>query len=115
MVELKYYIACTVDRFIARLDDSFDFFSMEAEKTADLIKNFPETIPAHFRQQLGITAENQCFDTILMGRRTYEIGLKEGISNPYPHLKQYLFSHSLKQSPDPNVELVSSDAIPFVK
>ncbi len=115
MVELKYYIACTVDRFIARLDDSFDFFSMEAEKTADLIKKFPETIPAHFRQQLGITAENQCFDTILMGRRTYEIGLKEGISNPYPHLKQYLFSHSLKKSPDPNVELVSSDAIAFVK
>ncbi|MBN8564978.1 MAG: hypothetical protein J0L70_31185 [Leptolyngbya sp. UWPOB_LEPTO1] len=50
-----------------------------------------------------------------MGRRTYEVGLKEGITSPYPHLKQYVVSRSLKESPDPAVELVSSDEIALIQ
>jgi dihydrofolate reductase len=115
MRKLKYYVACTVDRFIARKDDSYDFFLMEGEHVADLLTMFPETIPAHVRDHLGITAENQCFDTVLMGRRTYEIGLKEGISNPYPQMKQYVFSRTLKDSPDSAIELVSADPLAFVR
>jgi dihydrofolate reductase len=115
MRELKYYIACTVDRFIAREDDSYDFFLMEGEHIADLLATFPETIPAHVRVQLGITAENQCFDAVLMGRKTYEIGLREGIRNPYPQMKQYVVSRSLRESPDPDVELVSTDPIALVR
>jgi dihydrofolate reductase len=123
MRKLKYYIACTTDRFIAREDDSYDFFLMEGEHVVDLLTTFPETIPAHVREQLGITAENRCFDTVLMGRRTYEIGLKEGISNPYPQMKQYVVSKTLKDSPDEaigfavaaRVELVSSDPLAFVR
>jgi dihydrofolate reductase len=76
MRELKYYVACTVDCFIARQDDSYDFFLTEGEQVADLLAAFPETIPALFREKLGTTAENQCFDAVLMGRRTYEVGLK---------------------------------------
>jgi dihydrofolate reductase len=114
MRKLKYYVACTVDRFIACEDDSYDFFLMEGEHIADLFTTFPETIPAHVRDHLGITAENQCFDTVLMGRRTYEIGLKEGISNPYPQMKQYVFSRTLKDSPDLAVELVSADPLECV-
>jgi dihydrofolate reductase len=114
MCKLKYYIACTVDRFIAREDDSYDFFLMRGEHVADLLTTFPETIPAHIQDQLGITAENRCFDTVLMGRRTYEIGLKEGISNPYPQMKQYVFSKTLRDSPDSAIELISSDPLAFV-
>jgi hypothetical protein len=44
MRELKYYIACTVDRFIARKDDSYDFFLMDGEHVADLQASFPETV-----------------------------------------------------------------------
>jgi dihydrofolate reductase len=115
MRKLKYYVACTVDQFIAREDGSFDFFLAEGEHVVDLPKYFPETIPAHIRTQLGITAENQCFDTVLMGRRTYEVGLKEGITNPYPQMKQYVFSRTFKEKPDPMVELVSSDPLAFVQ
>jgi dihydrofolate reductase len=115
MRELKYYIACTVDRYIARKDDSYDFFLMEGEQVAYLIETFPETIPAHFRNELGISAENKCFDTVLMGRKTYEVGLKEGFTNPYPHMKQYVFSRTLKKSPDINVELVSDNPVELVK
>ncbi|WP_414584452.1 dihydrofolate reductase family protein [Scytonema sp. PCC 10023] len=115
MRELKYYVACTVDRFIARSDGSFDFFLMEGEQVADLHTTFPETIPAHFRDKLGISADNQCFDVVLMGRRTYEVGLKEGFTNPYPQMKQYLFSRTLTESPDQNVELVRENALALVR
>lgn len=104
--KLKYFIACTIDRFIARPDDSYDFFLTEREQVADLHAAFPETIPAFFREKLGITSENQCFDAVVMGRKTYEVGLKEGISNPYPQMKQYVVSQTLRETPDSDIELV---------
>lgn len=115
MRQLKYFIACTVDRFIARTDDSFDFFLMEGEQVADLQAAFPETIPDCFRERLGITAKNQCFDAVVMGRRTYEVGLKEEISNPYPQMNQYVVSQTLKETLDPNVELITADPIVFIR
>lgn len=111
MRKLVYYVACTVDRFIARADGSFDFFLTEGQHLTDLVASFPETIPGHLRGVLGVTAQNRRFDTVLMGRATYEVGLKEGVKSPYPHLKQYLFSRTLKQSPDPDVELVAGTAV----
>lgn len=115
MRELKHFIACTVDRFIARQDDSYDFFLTEGEQIADLLTAFPETIPAFLREKLGITAENQCFDAVLMGRKTYEVGLKDGISNPYSQMKQYVVSQALKETPDPNVEMIPSDPVAFIR
>ncbi len=41
MRKLKYYVACTVDRFIACEDGSFDFSLMEVEQVTDLIETFP--------------------------------------------------------------------------
>ena len=46
MRKLKYYVACTVDRFIAHADGSYGGFLIEGEHFADLIANFPETFPA---------------------------------------------------------------------
>jgi dihydrofolate reductase len=63
----------------------------------------------------GIDAENQWFDTVLMGRKTYDVGFKAGVTNPYPHLQQYLFSKSLKVSPDEQVTLVLEDTVQFVE
>jgi dihydrofolate reductase len=114
MRQLTYYVACSIDRFIAREDGSFEGFLAEGEHIDDLLKSFPETFPAPFRDALGVSAENRYFDVVLMGRKTYEVGIKVGLTNPYPHLKQYLFSRTLKQSPDPNVELISTDAIGLV-
>src|SRR5262245_31481159 len=111
MRELKYYVACSVDRFIARADGSFDFFLSEGEHLRDLFDSFPETVPAHLREVLGVRDENKRFDSVLMGRRTYEVGLGVGVTDPYPHLKQYLFSRTLAASPSPNVELVPADAV----
>jgi hypothetical protein len=70
MRQLKYYVACTVDRFIAHPDGTHDSFLMAGEHFTDLIATFPETFPAQFRDVLGIGGENKCFDTVLMGRKT---------------------------------------------
>ena len=115
MRELKYYVACTADGFIAAEDGSFDAFLAEGEHFADLLEFFPETIPAHLRDALGVRAGNKQFDVVLMGRNTYEVGLKVGVTNPYPTMKQYVFSRTMKESPDENVELVSGDAIELVR
>ena len=115
MRKLIYYVACTVDGFIAREDGSFDGFLTEGEHFADLFGSFPETVPAHLRDMLGVLAENKWFDAVLMGRKTYELGLEMGVTNPYPHLKQYLFSRVMRESPDEDVQLVSGDAVSKVR
>ncbi|MEO1636952.1 MAG: dihydrofolate reductase family protein [Cyanobacteria bacterium J06631_9] len=115
MRTLTYYVACSVDGFIAHADGSHDGFSQESEYFSDLFATFPETVPSHLRSLMNVDAENKWFDTVLMGRKTYEIGLKDGLTSPYSHMKQYLFSHSMGQSPDENVELVADNAIEFVK
>ncbi len=115
MRELTYYVACSVDGFIAHNDGSHQGFAQDQEYLTDLFAQFPETVPTHLRDVLGITAENQCFDVVLMGRKTYEIGLKQGYTSPYAHMQQYLFSRSMVTSPDPAVQLVSEGAIAVIK
>ena len=114
MQKLTYYVACSVDGFIAHADGSHDGFAQDSDYFADIFASFPETVSSHLRDVMGIHEENKWFDIVLMGRKTYEVGLKEGVTSPYSHMKQYLFSHSLQASPDDNVELVSENAIELV-
>ena len=115
MRKLVYYVACTVDGFIARTDGSFDGFLSEGEHLADLFAAFPETVPTHLREAVGVHAPNRRFDTVLMGRATYDVGVKLGVTNPYGHLQQYVFSRSLGRSPDSAVELVSGEPASLVR
>ena len=103
------------DGFIAREDGSFRCFPVSVERLSEFVDSFPETFPAHFQEARGIRAENKQFDAVLMGRKTYEVGLNVGITNPYPSLKQYVFSRTMKASPDENIELVSDNPVAVVK
>lgn len=115
MRKLVYYVATTADGFIAAEDGSFDAFLQEGEQFADLIAEFPETFPGHARGPLGITGPNRRFDAVLMGRATWAVGLPHGMTSPYPHLAQYVFSTTLGSDPDPAVQLVQSDPVAFVR
>ena len=37
-----------------------------------IAEEYPETLPAHVRQHLGIEAGPRHFDTVVMGRATYD-------------------------------------------
>jgi dihydrofolate reductase len=99
MRKLKYHVASTADGFIAREDDSFDCFRFKPEDE-------------HITDYLASLAS---YGTALMGRRTYEMGLKVGVTDPYPGLETYVFSRSMKESPNPRVKLISEDAMGVVR
>jgi dihydrofolate reductase len=79
------------------------------------VKRYPETVPAHLRQPIGVRPASNWVDTVLMGRKTYDVGLPFGVKSPYPHLKQYVFSRSMTESPSPDVILVRSDPLEYVR
>jgi dihydrofolate reductase len=113
--QLVYYVACTVDGFIARSDGSLDCFLFHGGHFADLIARFPETFPVHIRPALGVSEGPKRFDTVLMGRHTYEVGVREGITNPYAPLRQYVVSRTMRESPDAAVRLHKEDPLQLVR
>lgn len=115
MRKLTYYIATSFDGFVSKPDGGIDDFSFEGEHVNDLLTEYPETIPTHLRSLLNISSENRHFDTVLMGRHTYQVGLSQGITSPYQHLRQYVFSKSMATSPDASITLVSDNAVEIVR
>ena len=115
MKDLIYYVASTLDGFIAHEDGSHDGFLWDEAYAAAISEAFPETIPPHCRDWEHGATDNKWFDTVLMGRKTYEVGLPLGVTNPYPTLKQYVFSQTMTESPDVAITLVSDEPAHFVR
>jgi len=76
---------------------------------------YPEVLPGHVRAALGSDEPNRRFDTVVMGRATYEPALAIGITSPYPHLRQYVVSGTLGAGPDPAVTVVADDPVATVR
>ncbi|MFJ6432617.1 dihydrofolate reductase family protein [Streptomyces sp. NPDC091416] len=120
MRKLVYYIASTLDGFIAGPDGADPsapdgFWPIPEDYVAHLIAEYPETLPGPARAALSITAEGTHFDTVVEGRRSYEIGIKAGVTDAYPHLRHLVFSRTLGESPDPAVEIVAADPVARVR
>ena len=88
--------ANSLDNFIARDSDEVDWILWNKEVAA-ISKEFWKTI-----------------DTVVMGRRTYEVAAKSGTID-YPGVKNFVFSRTLKHINDKQVTLVSDDAASFVR
>ncbi|MFJ2193531.1 dihydrofolate reductase family protein [Kitasatospora sp. NPDC087861] len=115
MRKLTYYVAASLDGYIAAPDGSCDFLPFEGEVREAILAEYPETIPTHARGPFGLTATlHRHFDTVIMGRGTYEPALEIGITSPYAHLEQYIVSRTLT-STDPAVEIVADDPAALVR
>jgi dihydrofolate reductase len=116
--KLVYYVAVTLDGFIAGPDGGDptgeSYFPLPQDLIGFIVAEFPETLARPARQAMGIDAPGKSFDTALEGRASYEIGLAAGITNAYPHLRHLVFSTTMGHSPDPTVELVTADALEAV-
>lgn len=120
MRKLVYFIASTLDGFIAGPDGSDPtgpggFWAPSEEYVQHLVQEYPETLPGPGRAALGVTAEGHHFDTVIEGRKSYEVGLAAGVTDAFPHLRHLVFSRTLTESPDPGVELVADDPVSTVR
>ncbi|WP_406863069.1 dihydrofolate reductase family protein [Streptomyces sp. HUAS MG47] len=117
MRKLTYYVACSLDGFIG--DPKGDATSMMAfideEYLAFMNAEYPETVPTLARNHLGIDAPNKRFDTVIQGLASYRLALDEGNTSPYAHLRQYVATRSLRESPSPDVELIAEDLVGRVR
>ena len=92
MRALTYYVAVSLDGRIAAPDGDFSSFPQTGDHIDMILREFPDTIPAVGLDALGLTAPTTRFDTVVMGWNTYAEGLKGGVDDPYPHLRQYVFT-----------------------
>lgn len=115
MRSLTYYVAASADGYIAGPEGQFDFFGFDGDLAAWILEEYPETLPVHARAALGIAERaNRHFDTVVMGRRTYQPALDAGIASPYPHLRQIVFSTTLTPGDD-DVEVTVADPVVRVR
>jgi len=81
MRKIIYYVATSIDGYISRLDGDISGFVPEGNGVDKYL------------------ADLQDFDTVIMGRATYEFGYDYGLKPgqpAYPHMQHYIFSNTLK-------------------
>lgn len=100
MRELVYYVAVSVDGFIAEPDGAFDAFPVVGDHAAFLAREYADAMPTAFHEVLGIQASRARFDTVIQGSGSYQIALDEGIERPYAHLREYVATRSGAAAPD---------------
>ncbi len=103
MRKIVYYVASSIDGFISGPNDDvsgFEFTGSGVDRYLNDLKSY---------------------DTVIMGKVTYEFGYKYGAipgqpSPAYPHMKHYIFSNSLKfENSSPQVEVKKLDLIEIDK
>jgi dihydrofolate reductase len=90
--ELVYYVAVTIDGFIAAPDGGFEAFLGDGDHTSVVFDEYADALPGHARAALGIDPPLTRFDTVIMGWNTLLPALEVGIGSPYPHLRQVVAS-----------------------
>jgi len=90
--------ANSLDNYLARKDHAVDWLRWSDEAAA-VMAAYWKTI-----------------DTVLMGRKTYEVALRHSKGTaPYPGMEMYVFSRTLKDDGDGSARMISEDAGGFVR
>jgi dihydrofolate reductase len=89
--------ANSLDNYFARKDDAVDWL-IWSDEAAEFIKDYWKR-----------------FDTVVMGRKTYEVALRSGGGDgSYPGMKTYVFSSTLKKRRSKKLQIIAEDAAAFV-
>ncbi|MBN2624843.1 MAG: dihydrofolate reductase family protein [Acidimicrobiales bacterium] len=116
MRELTYLVATSLDGYIADPSGGHDAFPTVGDHIDAYARDFPEIFPAPALDALGITPRNETFDTVLMGWNTFAVGLPHGLDDPYPHLRQVVFSRKDRTGQvGGGVEVIDRDPVEVVR
>lgn len=115
MRKLTYFIATTLDGWISADDGSFGFFPFDAEYGQALAAEWGDAFPTAFHEAFGTTPPLSVFDTVVMGRGTFEPAIAAGLGNPYAHLDTYVYSSTLDPCDYPDVTVVTADPVSHVQ
>lgn len=113
MRELVYYVAVSLDGYIAGPEGEFDAFLDEGDHMAVLLEEFADAIPTDIAAHLGIDRSRGRFSTVLMGANTHAVGLPE-MPSPYRHLEQVVFAHRVLP-PAENLTVTDADPAGLVR
>lgn len=103
MARIIYYVASSIDGYIAGQNDDISDFAAGGEGVDKYLVDL------------------QDFKIVIMGRRTYEFGYQYGLEPgqaAYPHMEHYIFSNSLKiekLAESVHIEKISIDRIKEIK
>lgn len=98
MRKITFGGANSLDNYLARKDHAVDWLRWNDEAAA-VMAAYWKTI-----------------DTILMGRKTYEVALGGSRGKtPYPGMKTYVFSKTLKQESHRDTTVIAEDACEFTR
>lgn len=99
MRKIIYYIASSLDGYIAGENDDISQFTLKGEGVEKYQSDLAN------------------FETVIMGRKTYEFGFQYGLEPgqpAYPNMEHHIFSNSLKiekLSESVNIEKLSVDRV----
>jgi dihydrofolate reductase len=96
MRKVTFGVAASLDLYIAREDHSVDWLQWSDEVGA-FVAEFWKSI-----------------DTVVMGRRTYEAGVRQGMK-AYDGVRNIVISSTMTEAAHPRVEIVREDAVAFVR
>jgi dihydrofolate reductase len=94
MRDVSYFVACSLDGFIATIDDRFDWLFTDDD--------------------YGFDEFYRSVDCVVMGRRTFDVAMAFE-EYPYAKKRAYVFTRRGAESPIPEAQFVSEDPARFVK